>query len=200
MELILGPNDRRLTAVEDLLDRFLSDPSETGNDYLDYVPTSPPNRLVPEDLAVTLTMNSYASGATFRTLVRRSDEVADRLATLPATPLEESDAELRSAVIELVSCVGSWPYIKVSVATKLLHKKRPSLIPVLDNRAIFGALLWPQWQPPERVSRADSIDGRGRGGYLGGGARCYLPRSTRASRTPRRGATCQSECEKGTGE
>ena len=53
-----------------------------------------------------------------------------------------------------------WPHIKVSVATKMLHKKRPNLIPVLDNRAIFGALLWPEWDPPGRESRADSIDGK----------------------------------------
>jgi hypothetical protein len=33
----------------------------------------------------------------------------------------------------------SWPGFGASVATKTLHKKRPALIPVLDNMAIFGA-------------------------------------------------------------
>ena len=33
----------------------------------------------------------------------------------------------------------SWPWVGASLATKTLHKKRPALIPVLDNMAIFGA-------------------------------------------------------------
>ena len=37
MDLVLGPNGLRLAAVEELLDRFLDDPAETGNDYLDYI-------------------------------------------------------------------------------------------------------------------------------------------------------------------
>jgi Family of unknown function (DUF6308) len=39
----------------------------------------------------------------------------------------------------------AWPGILASVATKTLHKKRPALIPVLDNRAIFDAYLDPRW-------------------------------------------------------
>jgi hypothetical protein len=160
VDLVLGPSDRRLTAVEELLDQFIEDPAETGNDYLDYAPTSSPDRLVPEDLAVTLPMNSFASALTFRSIVSNGHKIADRLAALPHTALEESDAQVRGDLVDLIAAVACWPYIKVSVATKLLHKKRPALIPVLDNRAIFGALLWSEWSPPTRVSRGDSIDGR----------------------------------------
>jgi len=41
------------------------------------------------------------------------------------------------------------------VATKVLHKKRPGLIPILDNQAIFGAYMNPRW--PEARSSAESI-------------------------------------------
>lgn len=41
------------------------------------------------------------------------------------------------------------------MATKTLHKKRPTLIPVLDNQAIFGAYMNPLW--PEKHSLADTI-------------------------------------------
>lgn len=159
VDLILCPTDRVLADVELLLDRFLADPAETGTAYLDYVPTTSPDRLVPEDLAVTLLMNSYATGATFLSIQENAAAIEERLARLPGTALEESSPELRERVVELVSVVARWPYVKVPVATKLLHKKRPALIPVLDNRAIFGALLWPAWEPPERESRADSVDG-----------------------------------------
>ena len=49
----------------------------------------------------------------------------------------------------------SWPWVGASLATKTLHKKRPALIPVLDNQAIFGAYMNPLW--PEKRSLADSV-------------------------------------------
>ena len=49
----------------------------------------------------------------------------------------------------------SWPWIGASLATKTLHKKRPRLIPILDNQAIFGAYMNPHW--PDRRSATDTI-------------------------------------------
>ncbi len=160
MRLILGPDNRELPAADKLLERFLADPTETGNAYIEYVPRSSPDELLPEDLAVTLLVNSNASRGTFLSIWHHAPEINDLLAGLPGTALEESDRQLRSRVVQLIGAVGSWPGIKVSVATKLLHKKRPALVPVLDNQAIFGALLWPGWEPPGRVAKGDSIDGR----------------------------------------
>ena len=40
--------------------------------------------------------------------------------------------------------MAQWPGFAASVATKVLHKKRPGLIPVLDNQA-FGAYMNPNW-------------------------------------------------------
>ena len=42
-----------------------------------------------------------------------------------------------------------------SVATKVLHKKRPKLIPILDNEAIFGAYMNPKW--PEKLASTDCV-------------------------------------------
>lgn len=44
-----------------------------------------------------------------------------------------------------------------SVASKVLHKKRPALVPIMDNEAIFGAYLNPSW--PTRRARTESIYG-----------------------------------------
>jgi hypothetical protein len=41
------------------------------------------------------------------------------------------------------------------LATKTLHKKRPGLIPILDNQAIFGAYMNPLW--PGKRSLMDTI-------------------------------------------
>ena len=58
----------------------------------------------------------------------------------PLTPLEESTSQLRDLPPATIAVVASWPGFAVSVATKVLHKKRSVLIPILDNEAIFGDL------------------------------------------------------------
>ncbi len=58
----------------------------------------------------------------------------------------------------LASVIGtmtSWPWVGASLATKTLHKKRPALIPVLDNQAIFGVFMNPLW--PEKRALADTV-------------------------------------------
>lgn len=57
-------------------------------------------------------------------------------------------------VAKLIARVATWPWFQAAVATKLLHKKAPALIPVLDNQAIFGAYMAPDW--PERLARGDN--------------------------------------------
>ena len=55
----------------------------------------------------------------------------------------------------MIATLTSWSWIGASVATKTLHKKRPKLIPVLDNMAIFGAYMYPDW--PEKPPLADTV-------------------------------------------
>jgi hypothetical protein len=61
------------------------------------------------------------------------------LSTLPTRALELSGGSERQQVAELVATVARWSGFGTSMATKVLHKKRPALIPILDNQAIFGA-------------------------------------------------------------
>jgi hypothetical protein len=56
--------------------------------------------------------------------------------------------------------VAKWPGFAASVATKVLHKKRPQLIPIVDNQAIFGADMNSGW--PEERSSIESIYAVGR--------------------------------------
>lgn len=84
-------------------------------------------------------------GGLQRVVIQHGEEVD--LSALPTCPLEESEPEDRRVVAELIAKVAAWPGFGSSTATKLLHKKRPALIPVLDNRAIFGGYLNPSWGP-----------------------------------------------------
>ena len=70
-------------------------------------------------------------------------------------PLEETSVDIRAQVARLIADVAGWDGFAASVATKVLHKKRPRLIPILDNQAIFGAYMDPHW--PGQRSATDSV-------------------------------------------
>ena len=75
-------------------------------------------------------------------------------------PLEDSSDGDRDRVARVISQMAEWPGFAVSVATKVLHKKRPATVPILDNQAIFGAYMNPDW--PDRRSETDSVCSRNR--------------------------------------
>ena len=85
----------------------------------------------------------------------RNGGVARSRCALPDKPLEETTDEERQLVASIIGTMTSWPWVGASLATKTLHKKRPELIPILDNMAIFGAYMNPLW--PERRSLEDTI-------------------------------------------
>lgn len=139
--LVLGSGkiDRIIDNADDLLLDYRED---IGYAYLQYHPLTPANKLVPEDLAVTLLVNSRAGYRAFQSLQAYAETI--NLETLPQKPLERiSDNELK-AVAEAIATVANWPGFAASMATKVLHKKRPDLVPMLDNQAIFGAYMNPK--------------------------------------------------------
>jgi hypothetical protein len=151
--LVLTEWNREVTQCAEKLRKFRRENS--GYRYLQYIPQTPGDRLLPEDLAVTLAFNSRAGGVAFQSLVERGRSID--LTPFPDTPLHLSDPDMRSAVAECIAEVASWPGFGISLATKTLHKKRPNLIPVLDNQAIFEAYLDSRW--PARRAPSQSAYG-----------------------------------------
>jgi hypothetical protein len=155
MDLIYGAGriDRRVGEVESLLRDWRVKEREFGQLYLEHEPVTPRDRVLVEDLAATMLINSrvaaraaaavYTNGATLN------------LASLPDKALEETTESERQLVANVIGTMTGWPWVGASLATKTLHKKRPSLIPILDNQAIFGAYMNPLW--PEGPSRTDTI-------------------------------------------
>ncbi len=157
MDLILGAEhlNRILEDVEDLLVSYRTD---DGLRYLDYKPSTDPNRLMPEDLAVTILINSRARASAFKSA---QDKGADLLLeTLPTVVLERTTPAERDQVADLIAEMACWDGLAASIATKILHKKRPKLIPILDNEAIFGAYMNPRW--PARRASQESVYARSR--------------------------------------
>ena len=93
-DLILGAGhiDRRLPVAEDLLAGYRTD---DGLRYLDWRPSTDPYRLMPEDLAVTILINSRVGPAAFKSAQDRGPELD--LARLPDMPLEETSADVRGS-------------------------------------------------------------------------------------------------------
>jgi hypothetical protein len=150
VQLRLGVNNHIVENADVLVAQFRSD---SGYAYYRYTPLTPPDRLVVEDLAVTLLVNSWAGWQAALSLIENSYSID--LSELPQKPLEQTDLQEREKVAEVISVLANLKGFAVSLATKLLHKKRPSLIPILDNQAIFGAYLNPDW--PASRSPQDSV-------------------------------------------
>ena len=152
VDLILGAGqlDRTVSDADVLLGQY---PAEDGLRYLNWQPSTDPNHLSPEDLAVTILINSRVGPAAFRSAQDRGP-VLD-IGKLPDVPLEKTSAGERAQVASFIAAVTDWEGFAASVATKVLHKKRPKLIPILDNEAIFGAYMNPKW--PEKLASTDSV-------------------------------------------
>lgn len=152
VRLVLGAGeyDRVIEDADELLQQYRRD---TGCYYLDYQPITTQDRLYPEDLAVTLLINSQVGWRVFRSLELYSASID--LKSLPSKPLERTTHGERAVVRDLIVEMTTWPGFGASVATKVLHKKRPSLIPILDNQAIFGAYMNANW--PGQSARSYTV-------------------------------------------
>jgi hypothetical protein len=150
--------DRRVEGVEDLLREWRVREADWGELYLAFDPSTPADVLLVEDLAMTMLINSRVAGQAAAAVLRHGHSLD--LASMPDKPLQETTADERQQLSELIGTMTSWPWVGASLATKTLHKKRPLLIPVLDNQAIFGAYMNPHW--PERRSSMETIKSRAR--------------------------------------
>jgi hypothetical protein len=152
MELVYGAGkiDRIVGEVERLVCDWRIKERDWGELYLAYEPSTPMDRVLVEDLAVTMLVNSRVTAQAAMSL--HANGTSLDLGALPDKALEETTDEERLLVATLIGTMTNQPWVGfgASVATKTLHKKRPALIPILDNRAIFGAYMNSAW--PEKPS------------------------------------------------
>ncbi len=158
MNLVMSFRNLPVEGVEDLLARF--DQEDIGGpEYFDHEPITCPDVVCLEDLAVTLLVNSRADLRAARSIVQHVHEID--LSQLPNISLQDTSPQQRDQVAAFLAAMSAWEGFAAARATKLLHKKRPKLVPILDNRAIFGAYMndhWPQEQAPgEGVEDHESI-------------------------------------------
>jgi len=103
--------------------------------YYDAIPSADPNRVEPVDVLATVSVNSFLTNATAIRNVHRGlssgcDQILELIpedADLLAEDIQLGD--VRTLLHAAVQARG----VLVPVATKVLHRKRPMLIPILDN-------------------------------------------------------------------
>jgi hypothetical protein len=107
---------------------------EQEYEYYDGVPDPHPNAIVATDVLVTVALNSWLSDAKRVRTAHRG--IRDNCSTLlAAIPRDANLLELEppfDPVRRLLHCAVQATYVLVPVATKVLHRKRPHLIPMFD--------------------------------------------------------------------
>lgn len=121
-----------------------------GPSYYRYRPRTDPDLVTIEDLGAAILLVGQPRPQAARWLVGNPLD----LSALPSGPLHETTPPDRDEIIETIMrlVAPSGNGFASAVATKVLHKKRPARIPVLDNRAIFATFLSETWQPGDLPS------------------------------------------------
>lgn len=104
--------------------------------YYDAVAQEDPDKVTPLDVIVTTAVNAFstASARKIRDIHRGLLKVQPLLAEVPReVSLQDASALDLDAVRRLLKAAVAVPGVLVAVATKVLHRKRPALIPILDS-------------------------------------------------------------------
>lgn len=121
------------------------------------------NRYTAEDLvAVTMLSVDVPANAALRILETESDEFAGFLSALSASDRfdalpPETITDGRWPVLTLYRRLRDLPGVGETTATKLLSRKRPHLVPIIDSvvRRELGRVRGPFWVPLHRWLTAD---------------------------------------------
>jgi hypothetical protein len=127
--------------AEALLDAYL-DPA-TGNAWpaYDVLETNGSTTLVSADLLAPVLLGAHIDAPRFRLLADLLPELAG-VAELPAEALDQATDATVDAVAALFAVVDREAYrrrgVKGTILSKILHRKRPDLVPLYDSR-IYAA-------------------------------------------------------------
>jgi cyclic pyranopterin monophosphate synthase len=114
--------------------------------------------LSPSDIAVAAPLIAGFSDSIAETLSARAEAISEELKTIPAgCDLGAADESLPWDAVRGVLEASMGPGIGLSRATKVLHRKRPALIPVIDEALMRYALKLDPGLPPEPAERGVAV-------------------------------------------
>lgn len=108
-------------------------------DFYDGIGYSDPNRIEPLDVLVTVSVNSFINNATAVRKIQRglTDKCESILRSIPIDSDLLSPNPPLDAISRLFEAAVAVPDVLIPKASKILHRKRRSLIPMLDNVVLF---------------------------------------------------------------
>ena len=119
--------------IDDCVTR-LSKFTEEEFEYYDGIQSSDPNHISPEDVIVTTAVNSQLNAGKIRSVHREISSKCDSiLAEIPESASLISGDVNEELIENLFREACSVRWVLMPVATKILHRKRRELIPILDN-------------------------------------------------------------------
>jgi hypothetical protein len=129
-----------------------------GPSYYRHQPSTDHDSVVLEDLAAAVLLVGQPRPRAALTLA--ASQPVD-VASIPTTPLHTLDPRDRAAVVDgIMLLIELGTGFQSALATKVLHKKRPDSVPVLDNQAIFGTYQRAGWNPGDWPKYSDSVRDR----------------------------------------
>lgn len=129
-------------AEPDALIRWYDASVRYGPTYYRVASATPRDVVGLEDLGHAVLFAGRPSALAARSLVEHPVNIS----LVPEQPLSELDAHGVARVVDAVMDLVAMPGFGSAVATKVLHKKRPASVPVLDNKAIFGTYMIRTWR------------------------------------------------------
>ena len=131
--------------------------------YFDLVPSELPDEVTPVDVLAAAALHPGLSRSDLAFFMGRADDMSGWLRGVPV------DAELQSADLELLAHLDAlvdFDDVSITLLSKVLHRKRPSLIPLLDRhiidwyRPVTGERsATAAWAPIVRAMQQDLITG-----------------------------------------
>jgi hypothetical protein len=130
--------------------------------YYDAIPSADPNHIDPLDVLVTVAMNSFVNSAAKVHRVHQG-MAANCDPLLQGIPEDADLVELerwRDLLRELLHVAVQAPFVLIPVATKVLHRKRRALIPMLDSVVFRHYLGGPDYKTilPGTENKAKAAD------------------------------------------
>jgi hypothetical protein len=112
-----------------------------GYDLYDGYPPQPGNDLSPTEIFLSVGINSRVVLNDACRFLARREQARPLLARIPdGTRLEDASDDQLDAAGELIALLEQARWLALGKVTKVLHKKRPAFIPVIDS--VVGDFLW----------------------------------------------------------
>ncbi len=129
-------NELRLPSgllIDDPFERVLRY-CRTEYDYYDAVPRGHPDEVEPVDVLATVGLNSRLDTATkVRTVHRAMATTVNPVLRRIPPEATIDDAAAMASLHELITAAMTSKFVLLATATKVLHRKRPALVPIMDS-------------------------------------------------------------------